>query len=32
MNAVEMRLRADDVGGYFRVERVAIEQFGRFER
>lgn len=32
MNAVEMRLRSDDVGGFFRVERVAIEQSGRFER
>ncbi len=32
MNAVEMRLRSDDVGGFFRVERVAIEQSGRFIR
>jgi hypothetical protein len=32
MNAVEMRLQSDDIGGFFRVERVAIEQSGRFER
>lgn len=30
LNSVEMRLRSDEVGGFFRVDRIAIEQAGRF--
>jgi hypothetical protein len=31
MNAVQIRLRADDLGGFMRISQLAIEQRGRFE-